>query len=495
MADAVIWSPRIGSSGDDRYRQPSDGLIVAGTAEAVSPPTLAQVNDATDANQIAMECVRRYYSILSGISDFTPIIPGARCRYPPVSNSAIDRIRHYENRTVYSWLRAPASGMRILGDDIFDARKALAYQPFIPRFIVHAGDLPPPNQNKTYCLASDAMNGNAPTTWRGLPMSGVNHQVRRPVWGVFNNWYYSRAEAFSINEDVEGFKFRAVGGVDGTAYISSHVRRIGGRFVGFGRTLEGGAWGGGIIYSVDGGRYWARAYVEPFPGYATYSISTSNLLVDVYGRVYIGGCIYASGGYYGVFWRSSDGGATWSGAMISSAAWSAPVWIDSLLESTDFIQCHFRVGWRGSSGTLCIYQTTDYGATEWVRRSITSPAVPVPVAQRYLHRLNGDNFIKHGIIDNPYNYDYRAISKSVMRHGNRYVFTDIGAANHIECVCLVGGVIYAITRTAGTGGYFDFRASYDAGTTFTKICDTDIKIDPLTTAYVSDMTIAGMNEG
>lgn len=64
--DLIVWSPRLGDTGDDRYLLPSGRAIRAGATPA-SNPTISEVNGYTDVNQLVGER-RRQGGTVSAVS-------------------------------------------------------------------------------------------------------------------------------------------------------------------------------------------------------------------------------------------------------------------------------------------------------------------------------------------------------------------------------------------------------------------------------------------
>lgn len=57
--DLITWNPRVGATGDDRYRWPENACIEAGASDYSDPPTIAEINARSGYNQIVAEMRRR----------------------------------------------------------------------------------------------------------------------------------------------------------------------------------------------------------------------------------------------------------------------------------------------------------------------------------------------------------------------------------------------------------------------------------------------------
>lgn len=142
MADLITWSPRVGATGDDRYNVPDDTPVRAGSSSFSSPPTIAEVNAATDINQVAAEINRRRFTdqqLLWSIPAISYVAAGDRISPTYLATTlrnAIDRIRLNDDQSAYSWTAGLAANSPIRKAHIFDLRKALA----TPSLIVY-----PPN--------------------------------------------------------------------------------------------------------------------------------------------------------------------------------------------------------------------------------------------------------------------------------------------------------------------------------------------------------------
>lgn len=141
MTDSIIWSPRIGSSGDDRYKWNANlpFLLTAGESDYSNPPTQVEINDRSGVNQLFAEVRKRYYQ-REGSTTTTPpyVAAGDRVHAHVIKGSywtalqeSINRLRLREDifsdgGTSFTFTNAPAIGDEVKHIDWWEVRKALA---------------------------------------------------------------------------------------------------------------------------------------------------------------------------------------------------------------------------------------------------------------------------------------------------------------------------------------------------------------------------------
>ena len=140
--DLVTWSPRIGSSGDDKYNvygTQLDGssnnsditVIEAGGSSYSSPPTIAEINSSSGWNQV-IGLVNRRASIYdttfgTSIGTLSYVAAGDAITASVISavRAKINSIRSAEGFSAYSFSFTPSAGDIILGRHLAECRKAL----------------------------------------------------------------------------------------------------------------------------------------------------------------------------------------------------------------------------------------------------------------------------------------------------------------------------------------------------------------------------------
>lgn len=149
--DQVTWSPRVGSTGDDKYNVPG-AINIAGSRDTSNPervnaysgsfsstPTIAEINAANGVNQVVGLLKRRALqaNALLGTSLTYPAFAEADKKIRtaasglgefewPLLKAAIDALRAAEGFATYSWPTAPTGSPGQAAYYLSHARKALA---------------------------------------------------------------------------------------------------------------------------------------------------------------------------------------------------------------------------------------------------------------------------------------------------------------------------------------------------------------------------------
>lgn len=119
--DLITWSPRVGSTGDDRYDPGEVPLVDGSSSFSGAYPTMAEVNASSGLNQIILELKRRFMGP-SCVTD------GARhvASLLATMKSNADDVRGLYELPAYSWTASYVAGNRSVRLQIADLRKALA---------------------------------------------------------------------------------------------------------------------------------------------------------------------------------------------------------------------------------------------------------------------------------------------------------------------------------------------------------------------------------
>lgn len=146
MGDSIIWYPRAGSSGDDRYKFQSTvdvsnplSLLAGDSDDYSNPPTQVQVNDGSSVNQIIAEIRKRYHQYYNS----TTTNPAYKTQTTKIlaahltSNiwhglrSCINQLREFEDifndgSISYTWTDTLDTGSIIKHIHWWELRKAIA---------------------------------------------------------------------------------------------------------------------------------------------------------------------------------------------------------------------------------------------------------------------------------------------------------------------------------------------------------------------------------
>ena len=298
MAEEVIWSPRMGETGDDQYHWPEAQrrTDVGATDGYSSTPTLSQVNAGADWNQIIAEVKRRYAEL--DLTSPPAYLSSARFLASNFSGlrTPIDSIRSYELSSAYSWAATiPAANAPLTEAFFFELRKALSREPGSPQswaaMWMYAG-----GARLRYNL-----DDNDLTKWRGggVYRSSLGHGGS--VHGVSQNSIFVsysldensiRLSKADFSETSLGFKAYTGGGGEGMQTIGGNLYLL----------------GGGLLWrSTDDGDSWTSySFPSTFGGLALVGPRTLPYLL---GSDLIIGVMY---GTQVVCFGSSDNGASWS---------------------------------------------------------------------------------------------------------------------------------------------------------------------------------------
>lgn len=147
--DLLDWSPRKGSTGDDRYDLDTTGdyrWVGGDSSGFTAKPTLSELALSSGLNQVIGEINRRNglyadcrATAYTAQTYVTPVAGRVKAADFTACRTAIDTIRARENSSVWSWPTTPITGGLILEQELFNLRKALATD----RFCIHVRDYLP----------------------------------------------------------------------------------------------------------------------------------------------------------------------------------------------------------------------------------------------------------------------------------------------------------------------------------------------------------------
>ena len=132
--DLIVYSPRVGSTGDDRYSVDANSRWAAGSLAGYSvPPSVTEINAGTWYNQVIAEINRRRANF--GLSARGYVAVGDRITASKMSGlkSDIDSLRGSEGLSAYSWTATYTAGTKITIQHMLDLRKALAVDHYFIR--------------------------------------------------------------------------------------------------------------------------------------------------------------------------------------------------------------------------------------------------------------------------------------------------------------------------------------------------------------------------
>lgn len=338
MADEVIWNPRNGNTGDDRYGWPDQQrrVDVGDSSGYSTTPTIIEVNAGTDLNQLVAELRRRYKLVtLDSPPSYLTSVRFAATNFSNLKK-CVDLVRTHELSSSYSWLSTlPAANAPLTEAYFFELRKALSRKQ-------HSIE-----SWACFYEGTDRLRYNTDdndlTEWIGsmafdyalLPSS------RRHLFGVTENYFivgntYSSSKYRISKSDFTWSKMSF-----GSTYINRNIHTIGSRLfciVGASEYFsddEGSNWTQCSFPATDGGLNLAGVISLPYElggdlicvvkyGTARFVCSAST---DNGATWATRGVIHTSGFYTASdfvaistgIWavpsslKSTDGGATWSG--------------------------------------------------------------------------------------------------------------------------------------------------------------------------------------
>lgn len=486
MSEDVLWTPRAGNTGDDRYKHDDSNPRAGSTAFAVTDlPTLTEVNATAGMNQAIAEVRRRYFNNITTkltVATVPYVSVDARLAPADITTARVyinDPIRRYENRGYFTFTTTPASGARIDGTDILEFRKSLAMDTLNARWFLCRGTNSLLNNTK-YGLCSDGAQADVPVAWRGTPL--VNTAATpRPILGVFNGMPFGPTARFN-DLSCRGYTIYANDGAGNPlARLGSCAVQWGNRVVARGSTKVGSTFGGSVIYSDDWGVTWTRATIPNFSqnGYnwTFRAIMSANILQTSTGRLIVAGttnraddATYERGD---AIWYSDDGGTTWTGRLVYAHRDSQFVYAGTPCNLFEYGgKVYMFTVFNSWTANYYRHESADNGLN-WGNRVSFSPIGIGNFARVWAFSSGALIMYK--------NTDTTSAPSQVIGVTWRSVdlgltWTNIQSALNLHSVWKAGDVLYAMIPDA-TSGFFNFCKSIDAGGSFSIVCQTDLPID------------------